>query len=196
MCEENKAVSWDKEWLGCVCRGGQRSDIHLFWGSWSQVKGPCFDLVLDMLSNLPHLASIYMLSAHRRTQLLSVASRGQHLGVWVWGAKEKGAVNMQYLHRKVLAPVVLWQKLLVVLVEIIVVARVLPRGPPALLGRRDLASALMITSCTGPSSHVQTLSCLKHIPGSISCRHHPCHTLVSLFIKCLGISRAQYRIDG
>lgn len=182
--------------VGLCVQRGQRSDIQLFWGPWSQVKCPCFDLVLDMLSDLPHPASIYMLSAHGRTRLLSVAPGGQHMGVWAWGAEENGAVNMQYLHRKVLAPVVLWQKLLVVLGEIILVAWVLSRGPSALLGRRSLAGALMTSSCTAPSSHVRTPSCLTHIPGITSCHHQPCHTWAPLFIKCLGISRAQYRTDA
>lgn len=84
-----------------------------------------------------------MLSAQGRCQLLSVVPRGLYIGVWVWGAGEKGAVYMYYLQRKCLASIVLWQKLLVILAKMMVAAWKLPWGPSMLPGRRFLSSVLM-----------------------------------------------------
>lgn len=139
---------------------------------------------------LLHPASIYMLSAQGRCQLLSIVPRDLYMGVW-WGTGEKGAVYMHYLHMKFLASVVLWQKLLVILAEMMVTAWKLPWGPSVLPGRRCLCSVLIPHARSTP----QTPLHLEDSPGTVSCHHNPSNTWVSLFMICLGISRAQYRID-
>lgn len=108
--------------------------------------------------------SIYISSAQGRSQMLSMAPRSLYKGAWVWGAGKKWAVNMRYLHRKFLTLLILWQKLLVLFDEMMVVAA---WDPSALPGRRCLASALMSHA---PSWHhlQDSPSHLQDSPGTVS----------------------------
>lgn len=67
----------------------------LFWGSGSQIEGPCLQLVFNTVSVILHLASMYMLSAQGRGSLPNGAPKGSvRGGVGVRGWREGGRAQV------------------------------------------------------------------------------------------------------
>lgn len=133
---------------------GWGSDIGALLGSWSQNKGPRLELVFNTLSTLLHPASIYTLSAQGRGPLPRVAPTGS---VCTWGSgceglERRGPCTCSTFVGSFQLSVVLWQKLLVTLGQMMVAAWKLPWGPSVFPGRRQPASVLVPPTRT-PSRH-------------------------------------------
>ena len=102
---------------GVSLRGLRKGHRNFSGNSWPQIKDPCLVLV-SSTSPWEHLYAI----CPRQESVTKCSSQGSVyvvLGVRGW---KEGSVNIWHLHKKVLALVILWQKMLVALGEMVVEA--------------------------------------------------------------------------